>query len=438
MAGSSNSPVTYILRDKTATKPTPITCAVRFNDERINLGTGFKIVPKHWDNDTGRVRNVIAEPDRYQINDWLERTERIVKGIMVKMKANQVALTKESVKRQINEALKPVVEVIPVESKESALFTYIAEFISTAPNRVNIETGKHVERRTIQKYETVLKVLREFESSYNRKVDFDSIDLDFYDAFNTYLTKTKGFAVNNVGKYVQTLKVFLNDASARGIQVKQDYRSRKFKVVKEDADNIYLNKIELQRLMDLDLTKSERLERVRDLFIVGCWTGLRFSDLTNLRPENIDKGMIRIEQQKTGQKVSIRCYPVVTAILAKYNGMLPCSISNQKMNDYLKEICKLADINSIESKAQTKGGKRITKSLVKWEMVSTHTARRSFATNMCLMGVPTITIMQVTGHRTEKAFMKYIKLTKDQYADLMATFWEKSDSGIFVSQPDEK
>lgn len=425
MAGSSNSPVTYILRDKTATKPTPITCAVRFNDDRINLGTGFKVVPKHWDNDAGRVRNVMAEPDRHQINDWLERTEKIVKSIMLDMKASRVALTKDSVKRRITEALKPVVEVIPNESKESVLFAFITEFIANAPNRVNIETGKPVQHRTIQKYQTVLKVLREIEIVYGHRVDFDTIDLNFYDAFNSYLTNVKNFAINNIGKYLQTLKVFLNDASARGIQVKQDYRSRKFKVVKEDADDVYLNEEELQQLMDTDLSKLERLERVRDLFLIGCYTGLRFSDLTNIRPEYIKDRRIRIEQQKTEDKVVIPCHSIVIAILAKYKGILPRSISNQKMNDYLKEVCKLAGIDSIETISQTKGGKRITQSFEKWELVSTHTARRSFATNMYLIGVPAMTIMKITGHKTEKAFMKYIKLDNEQHAKVMADHWEK-------------
>ncbi|NID11543.1 site-specific integrase [Fibrivirga algicola] len=425
MSRSSDSPVTYLLRDPKATKATPIICAVRFENQRLNFGSGFKVLPIHWNGKTSRVKNIVDAIDKQQINDWLKDTDEAIGGIIADMKSNRQALTKESVKARIDAYLKPVVEVAKPEPTEPALFTFISKFITAAPTRVNIETGKHVERRTIQKYETVLKVLREFAIIYRRKVDFDTIDLDFYDAFNAYLTATKGFATNNVGKYLQTLKVFLNDASARGIQVKQDYRSRKFKVVKEDADNVYLSEAELLRLQEIDLSKSERLERVRDLFLVGCYTGLRFSDLTNLRPEYIKDGLIRIEQQKTADKVVIPCYDIVTAMLAKYGGTLPRSISNQKMNDYLKEVCQLAGINSIESKAQTKGGKRVTKSFEKWEMVSTHTARRSFATNMYLIGIPAMTIMQITGHRTEKAFMKYIKLDREQHAKVMALHWQK-------------
>ncbi|WP_080237677.1 site-specific integrase [Spirosoma rigui] len=429
MARTTNSPVSYLLRDPKAKKPTPIICAVRFNNQRINIGTGFNVLPAHWGKNEGRVKNVVAATDKDQINRYLDNTQKAIGTIIADLKADLLELTKENVKARIDAYLNPIVEVAPTVPSEPALFTFIADFIEASPTRVNIETGKHVERRTIQKYQTVLKVLREFAATYSRRVDFDTIDLDFYDSFTGYLTSTKGFATNNVGKYLQTLKVFLNDASARGISVKQDYRSRKFKVVKEDADNIYLSESELLRIHDLDLTKQERLERVRDLFLVGCYTGLRFSDLTNLRPEYIKNGLIRIEQQKTSDKVVIPCHSVVTAILSKYHGTLPRSISNQKMNDYLKEVCQLAGINTVESKAQTKGGKRVTKSFEKWEMVSTHTARRSFATNMYLLGIPAMTIMQITGHRTEKAFMHYIKLDREQHAKVMARHWENQMKG---------
>ena len=425
MARTTNSPVTYLLRDPKAKRPTPIICAVRFNNQRINIGTGFTVLPAHWGKKESRVKNVVAATDKDQINRYLDNTQDAIGSIITELKADLSALTKQNVRACIDAYLKPVAVVAPAEPTEPALFTFIAHFIEAAPNRVNIETGKNVERRTIQKYQTVLKVLREFTATYQRKVDFDSIDLDFYDAFTGYLTSTKGFATNNVGKYLQTLKVFLNDASARGISVKQDYRSRKFKVVKEDADNVYLSEPELLRLHELDLSKTERLERVRDLFLVGCYTGLRFSDLTNLRPQYIKDGLIRIEQQKTSDKVVIPCHEVVTTMLAKYGGALPRSISNQKMNDYLKEVCQLAGLNSIESKAQTKGGKRVTRSFEKWQMVSTHTARRSFATNMYLLGIPAMTIMQITGHRTEKAFMRYIKLDREQHAKVMALHWQK-------------
>ncbi|MCX6214648.1 site-specific integrase [Spirosoma sp.] len=426
MARTSDSPVTYLLRDPKSKKPTPINCIVRFNNQRINVGTGFKVMPTHWNIKSSRVKNVVDATEKDAINAFLDNLEDAVKAIISELRSTR-ELTVEVVRARIDSYLKPAPK--PKEPTEPALFTFIADFIERAPKRINRDTGKNIEYRTIQRYKTAFNGLKAFAATYRRKIDFDTIDLDFYEDFTTWLTFTKGYAVNNVGTYIQMLKIFLNEASAKGITVKQDYRSRGFKVVSENADAIYLSELELKRLQDLDLSKTERLERVRDLFLVGCYTGLRFSDLTNLRPEYIKDGLIRIEQQKTSDKVVIPCHEIVTVLLKKYNGSLPRSISNQKMNDYLKEVCQLAEINSIESKAQTKGGKRVTRTFEKWQMVSTHTARRSFATNMYLLGIPALTIMQITGHRTEKAFMRYIKLDREQHAKVMALHWQKQIQG---------
>lgn len=427
MARTADSPVSYLLRDPKATRPTPIVCAVRFESQRLNFGSGFKVLPAHWNNGTSRVKNVVAATDKDAINTWLTDTEGAIKAIISDMKAKRLLLSKENVKTRIDAYLKP--NDTEGETEKLTLFSFIDQFIAASPERVNIETGKHISNPTIQTYKPTAKALREFATGYNRPVDFETIDLAFYEAFTTYLTKKQGLAVNTVGKYIKTLKVFLNEAAAKaktlGVEVNQEYRNSRFKTLKEDADNVFLTESELHILIDLDLTGNQRLDRIRDMFLVGCYTGLRFSDFTAIRPEYIKNGLIRMEQFKTQGKVVIPCHPVVTAILDKYNGALPHSISNQKMNDYVKELCQLAGITQKENKSITKGGKRVMRSVEKWELVSTHTARRSFATNMYVLGVPAITIMKITGHKTEKAFMRYIKLDEEQHAQIIALHWQK-------------
>jgi hypothetical protein len=158
------------------------------------------------------------------------------------------------IRERISAYLEPAADLQPLT--QAALFTFIDTFIEDAPQRVNIETGKHINHRTIQKYRTTLRVLREFAATYKRPVDFNTMDLDFYGDFTAYLTKKEGLAVNSVGKYVQTLKVFLNEATAKGINHKLDYKSNRFKVLKEDADSIYLTEAELRWLFNLDLTDN--------------------------------------------------------------------------------------------------------------------------------------------------------------------------------------
>ena len=162
------------------------------------------------------------------------------------------------------------------------------------------------------------------------------------------------------------------------------------------------------------------MERVRDLFLIGCHTGLRFSDFTMIKDENIldtPKGQFfQVKTLKTNEKVIIPIKPTVLAIWNKYNGQLPRAISNQKMNDYLKELAKEAEFDSKVLFKRTKGHNIVQTEYRKHELVSTHTARRSFATNAYIGGVPSISIMKITGHKTEKAFMKYIKISQEENA----------------------
>ena len=434
MARTAETPISFVLREPTAKTETPIVGIIRFNNDRVKIPTGFKVKPAHWNDEKSRVKNVVDATHKDRINAYLSELEQQAGIILAGLRSARIPITKEVLRERIDLHLNP--PPAPEPPAKANLFSFIDSFIENAPQRVNIETGKPVNARTIQKYKTTVRVLREFAKRYKRPVDFDTMDLDFYGDFTAWLTKGRKnnpLSVNAVGKYVQTLKVFLNEATAKGINTKLDFKSSRFKVLKEDADSIYLTEPELRRLFNLDLTGKPRLERVRDLFLVGCYTGLRFSDFTNIRPEYVQDGLIRMEQFKTQGKVVIPCHPVVTALLDKYGGQLPPSISNQKSNDYLKEICKLAELTTHEGKAMTKGGIRVVRSLEKWQMVSTHTARRSFATNMYLMGVPSITIMRITGHKTEKAFMRYIKLDEEQHAKIIALHWQRqAEMGTFT------
>jgi integrase len=177
---------------------------------------------------------------------------------------------------------------------------------------------------------------------------------------------------------------------------------------------------------------AQFLLKISRFFLRGCYTGLRFSDFSRLTPKNILNGFITITQTKTGDDVVIPVHTVIKKIIKKYDG-LPPTISNQKFNNYLKEVCQdIPCLQTIESKTFTKGGKKITLNMNKWEMVSSHTARRSFATNEYLKGTPSITIMAVTGHKTEKAFLKYIKVTLREHAESMKQLWGKTEEKLIA------
>lgn len=430
MSKETKNAVSFVLREPTSKTEQPISLIQRFNNDRIKISTGVKVLPSYWDTNKNRIRNVVAAANKDSINAFLSRIETEAKRLFVDLQTSQT-LSKETLKAGLLKIVRP--EPPKPAPTESGLFTFIREFIRKSPERINPATGKRVDQRTIQKYNTTFSVLQAFATTYPRQIDFETLDLDFYGDFTEYLTHKKRFAANTVGKYVQTLKTFLNEATAKGINTKLDYKSRRFKVTKEASENIYLNAEELQLIADFDLSGNARLERVRDLFVVGCWTGFRFSDLVSLTPDKIGSdGLIRIDQFKTGGKVVIPCHSAVKAILQRYKGNLPRAISNQKMNDYIKEVCQLAGLTEIVSKSITKAGKRITQTFEKWELVSTHTARRSFATNAYKMKIPTVTIMKLTGHKSENHFMAYIKLSEEEHAQIISDAWENQSRPFFA------
>jgi len=216
----------------------------------------------------------------------------------------------------------------------------------------------------------------------------------------------------------------LREGVDAGVNTNLTHENKRFAAPHEEVEHIYLTDGELESITKLDLSKSPRLDRVRDLFLIGCYTALRFSDFTAIKPENIittstGARAVKINTFKTSQTVIIPIHPTVEAILAKYENHLPRAISNQKMNKYLKDIGEAAEIKTPVQITKTIGGARVQTSVPKYKKISSHTARRSGATNMFLAGVPSLAIMKITGHKTESVFMKYICIDEEVNANIL-------------------
>jgi len=266
------------------------------------------------------------------------------------------------------------------------------------------------------KYGTIKKLFTDFCNHKGREYDFADINTKFYQEFNSYMITEKDYSVNTIGRSMKFLKTILNDAVTNNLHSNLEFRDI-LKGTTEDSDNVYLNKDELQKLYELDLKGNLRLDRVRDVFLIGCWTGLRFSDFTTLKKEDIHGDRIRVKTQKTGNKVVIPLHPVVKLILEKYEYSIPPAITNQKFNDYIKDIAALAKLNEPFTRHITKGGRDVSITVPKWKAISSHCARRSFATNAYKQGINPVYIMAISGHRTQSQFEKYIKLSGDEKAD---------------------
>ena len=198
-------------------------------------------------------------------------------------------------------------------------------------------------------------------------------------------------------------------------------KKKSFSKPEEETENIYLNESELTAIYNLDKL-SKQLEKVRDMFLIGCYTGLRYSDLIRLTKDNITSdNTIKIKTQKTEKIIDVPIHSHVQQIFEKYDYQLPKPISNQKYNEYIKDVMKIAKINEPITKQYRKNGMLANLTESKFKFVTSHTARRSFATNAFLADVSVLSIMQITGHRTESAFMKYIKMSAKDNAMKLKT-----------------
>lgn len=257
-------------------------------------------------------------------------------------------------------------------------------------------------------YGTTLNHLRLFFGK--RKPTFNDINTNFYVKYNKYLLKLR-LSKNSISGHWKFIKAIMNEAKFRKLHTSNDFEM--FKRPKEDTDSIYLTEKELDVIYNLKL--EGRLEKVRDYFIIGCYTGLRYSDWDKIEISKIKDGLASIRSTKTNELSMIPIHPRVLAILKKYDdGILPKKPSNQKMNEYIKEVAELAGIDEIIESRITKGGQKVITKEPKYKLVSTHTARRSFATILVLKGESPYLIMKITGHKSIASFEKYVRINELQ------------------------
>lgn len=420
--------IKYFIR--TSAKSKQANLRIRFYNGRLfdlTANTTKQINPDYWNNEKGNVRQ---RADFEESEDLQKKLDELQSWILKEY--NDVPDKSKINKTWLNTTIDKFYNPAKYLQENTNLFGYIQHFINNSSTRVNPKTGNPVCYKMRREYIVTFNYLKEYAKEYGEP-DFIDIDLEFYQQYVDFLRK-KGLATNTIGKKIQTLKIFLNSATEQGINHFQKYKSRRFIALTEESDNIYLTKDELSQFYEYDFSNTPRLERVRDLFIIGCWTGLRYSDLQQITPDKINGDFIELKQRKTGKKVVIPIHFTVREILKKYDGDLPQPISNQKYNEYLKEAAKLAEISNTFVKTISNNGMRLEKKYIKHELISSHTARRSFCTNAYKDNIPTLAIMAISGHKTEQAFLKYIKADGQEHAEKVLSVWQKSGEFLKVAK----
>lgn len=309
---------------------------------------------------------------------------------------------------------------------------FFQEYIDGMTSIVNRSTGRCISNRTQGHHIVVLKRIKAFMSDMRIADSFDMFDSTFERRFTTWANR-KGYAYNTIVATFSILKVWLNHAKKEGMKVGENYHNLPSKG--SDSDNIALTSDEIEAIYNLDIPSliasnqidaKSSIETTRDLFIIGCWTGLRRADLNRINEAvfDFDNNTLSIQTQKTDSRVTIPLHPFVKKLYEKYHGNFPRLIDKSKANNQLRELGRLAGIDTLTLRSTVKGGRVVTERLMKYQRIGFHTGRRSFATNLYKMGAPAISIMQMTGHTTEANFLKYIKVSKEEHAAMMQKYFK--------------
>jgi integrase len=391
----------------------------KYGGNRLVYSFGQIIHPDNWNKNKQRVKNnkTTTVDGKHFLNDLLDNLKK-----ECERSYNSEIKSGNPAPAILKQHLKDFIDQNKEGHNQPTLYKLIDRFIS---GEIKYK-GKEKSGNTIKTYTTALGHLKEFEKAKKYPINYSSINLDFLYKYITYLRSdnrlhqkrgdkiytSQPLRQNAIAKDIQIIKTFMKKAVTMGESTNLWHQHEDFTAAREDTDAVYLSEKEIIDLYKFDLSNNNRLESARDLFVFGCFVGLRYSDYSTIKPENIIKvdgeNYIKMITQKTNDLVIIPCNPIVVQIFEKYShnsNKLPKAISNQKFNEAIKEACQLAGLTET-SRLSTDPKKEL------YKCISSHTARRSFATNLYLEGFPVIDLMKITGHKTERAFMRYIKVDK--------------------------
>ena len=315
-------------------------------------------------------------------------------------------------------------------SNEDLLVQYCQSYIDALPNKVRVNGVVGVTPNTLKKFPTLKKRIEGFQKHSKKSYKLCEVDLKFGDSLMSYLRDIEGYSINYIGKLIKNLKTVCNDAKKRGYEVNSQLDL--IKAPTEKTKKIILSENELKKIEQVNL-EVNYLDNARDWLIIGCYTGQRVSDFLGFTKDNLVyvQGTLMIEliQQKTQKRVYVPVNAHINRVLDKNNGEFPRKISDVKFNDYIKKVCEKAGITDIVEgyKINPKTKRKEKGMYAKWELVSSHICRRSYATNY-YGRIPVYILKDITAHSTEKQFLEYVGKPPEDAAIKAAEIMAKLDN----------
>lgn len=412
---------TFILTHKERER-SPIAILVSFKGKKYKKGIGESILVSQWSDKKKRAKVNATSADNELINESIELWEQASKKTISDFKEKTY---------------------IP-QADEFFAVLLGHRFQETTPARVSLTEyfALYIDRyapirayNRIKQYKLIKGLLERYEKHIGKKLHFEDIDMNFYSAFSKWFY-SMGYSANYFGSAIRILKAVMVEAREQDkLHNNNAIHGKNFVATSADTDSIYLTEEELLRMHNLEITpeliaeiypdlaknkiqpRIRAYSKVRDSFLIGAFTGLRVSDYARLKEMNVTD-TIRIQTAKTGTKVVIPIHWVVREIIDR-GFDFSAKIYDQKINAYIKEVGKAAGLCDKVMITRNVGGVSVQEVHPKYELITTHTARRSFATNAYKAGIPTISIMKITGHTRETTFLRYIKVSEDENAEML-------------------
>jgi integrase len=392
---------------------------VIFASQRIEFTTGYRIDAAKWDADKQRVKNGCTnklKQSASDINTDLLRYYTIMQEVFKEYEVRDIMPTPQEIKDAFNNKVNPTEDTT---EQIKSFWEIFGEFVAECGKQNNWTDS------TYEKFAAVKNHIKEFRA----EPTFAYFNEEGLNNYVEFLRKTKDMRNSTIGKQLGFLKWFIRWAFKKGYHQNIAYETFKPKLKNTPKKVIFLTWDELNKLKTCNIPQNKQyLERVRDVFLFCCFTGLRYSDVYNLRTSDVKADHIEITTVKTADSLVIELNNHSKAILEKYkdvhfedNKVLPV-ISNQKMNDYLKELGELAEINEPIRETYYKGNQRIDEVTPKYALLGTHAGRRTFICNALALGIPAQVVMKWTGHSDYKAMKPYIDIADDIKANAMSRF----------------
>jgi integrase len=401
---------TFNLKEPKSDKETLIlfSCYFKNENKKFVFSTGEKIMPENWDFENrfpfvnGKKKSKFVQSIRLQMNrysDLFLETESLYKRI-------NEPFTSKNLKKVFDEEFKKA------PSGKNTFFDAYDEFTAEK------EKGKEWSASTIKRYKNIKNILEKFEAARKFKLTFSKIDETFHREFTSYCMDDLKHINNTYARNLGLFKTFMFWARKNKFTYNDSFVEFK-KVERVITNQIALTIDDLNKLMQHKF-ESEKLGKVRDVFVFACVTGMRFGELSLIRRSNVTNDFILLKENKdeTKETREIPLTSISRFILLKYDYKLPL-IANQKQNKYIKDVFQEMEYNNKVQKVTTKGKENIKEEMFFYNRISTHTARRTFITMMKRQGKSDKLIASITGHNDMKTLNQYYQISEPEKKEAM-------------------